>query len=79
MICFLKWLYRGWMKFAHILGKINTTILLTIFYFVFLALAKLAVWVGRKDLLDESWKDRESYWKKRVDFRTDRESYLKPY
>ncbi|MFC1655994.1 hypothetical protein ACFL3C_03935 [Patescibacteria group bacterium] len=25
---------KGWMKFAHVLGVINTTILLTIFYFV---------------------------------------------
>ncbi len=28
------WIKKGWMKFAHVLGVINTTILLTIFYFV---------------------------------------------
>jgi Saxitoxin biosynthesis operon protein SxtJ len=30
-------LKRGWMAFAHALGKVNTVIILTLFYFVLLA------------------------------------------
>ena len=76
---FLKPLYRAWMKFAHILGKINTTILLTFFYISFIGIARLFSWIGRKDLLDVSWKNRESYWKPRKDFKLDKEAFLKPY
>ena len=76
---FLKALYRIWMKFAHLIGRVNTAILLTLFYFLFLGVAKLATVLGRKDLLDTAWKDRASYWKKRKREPIDRAALLKPY
>lgn len=79
MIAFLKFLYRGWMAFAHVLGKINTAILLTLFYFLFMGMAKLLTLLLGKDLLDSQWRDRSSYWKDRKDFRADREALLKPF
>ena len=76
---FFKALYRAWMKFAHFIGRINTTLLLTFFYFLIMGLAKLVALVLRKDLLDSSWKDRPSYWKKRGEFKMDEEAFLRPY
>jgi len=75
----LKQLYRTWMAFAHILGRINTTILLTVFYFSFLGVAKIIMVLSRKDLLDSKWKDRSNYWKRRQNFKIDRQAFLKPY
>ena len=79
IIRFFKLLYKGWMKFAHALGKINTAILMTLFYFLFLGFTRIFVLVFRKDLLDSRWKDRPSYWRKREDFKIEREKFLKPY
>lgn len=76
---FLKWIYRPILKTAHLIGKVNTAILLTIFYFVFLGFARLTVLIMKKDPLDARWKDRESYWKKRESFSVDRNSFLEPY
>lgn len=79
VIQFLKTLYRLWMKFAHFLGRINTAIFLTLFYVIFLGVAKLATVLARKDLMDAKWKDRESFWRKRENFNADKENLLKPY
>jgi hypothetical protein len=49
---FFSLLWRGWKKFAHVLGIVNTRILLTISYFVILAGASIVTLVLRKDLLD---------------------------
>ena len=74
-----KVLYKGWMKVAHFIGRVNTTILLTLFYFVFLGIAKLAIVISGKDLLDSRLGDRPSYWKERKDFKVDKKAFLKPY
>lgn len=76
---FLKSVYRGWMKVARVIGKINTKVLLTVFYVIVIGIAKAVVFVAQKDLLDERWRDRESYWKKRENFSARREDLLKPY
>ena len=75
----LKFAWRVWLKIAHTIGKINTVILLTIFYFLILGIAKLITLCGRKDLLDERWKDRSSYWGKREKLVAIPEAFLKPY
>ena len=33
---FLQFLWKGWLRFAHVVGRVNTVILLTVFYFVVL-------------------------------------------
>ncbi len=75
----LKMVYRWILKIAHFIGRINTTILFTLFYFFFLGIAKAVVLLGRKDLLDQRWKDRESFWKERKNLNLTRESLLNPY
>lgn len=51
-----------WMTFAHALGWVNTRILLTVFYFVILAIPALILKLIRKDLLRRAFEDRASYW-----------------
>ena len=53
MMKFFKLIWRGWMKFAHVLGWINTRILLTITYFVVIAIAWISTQLSRADLLDK--------------------------
>ena len=77
----LKLLYKGWMKIAHAIGRVNTAILLTIFYFIFLGVARLILVFVKKDLMDSRWNDSpgSSYWKKREDFKIGRAAFLKPF
>ena len=75
----LKLIYKGWMKVAHAIGKINTLILLTFFYLTVLAVARLMVWFLRKDPLDLQWADEESYWRTREELSINRADFLKPY
>lgn len=71
-------LYRYWMRFAHLLGWVNTRIILTLFYGILFVPLGLILKLLRKDLLDQSFHDQESYWTKR-ELVLDRERYLKPY
>jgi len=59
---FFSLLWRGWKKFAHVLGIINTRILLTISYFLILAFASLITKVGRKDLLDRRMNPKPTFY-----------------
>lgn len=79
LLTWLKRLYQGWLKFAHLIGRVNTAILLTIFYFLFLGITKLVTILLRKDLLDERLRDRGSYWRKREGGFIPPENFLKPY
>jgi hypothetical protein len=62
-------LWRGWKKFAHILGIINTRILLTVTYFVIFAIASVIVMVSRADLLDRKMTKKPSYYHNREPFK----------
>ena len=57
-----KTLYRWWMKFAHLLGIVNTTVLLTIVYVLLIGPMSLAIWLFRKDLLRHRIKAKSSFW-----------------
>lgn len=55
-------IYARWMKFARFLARVNTAVILTLFYF--LVIGPLAIFfklVG-KDLLDRRAEQRDSYW-----------------
>ncbi|MFQ6120615.1 MAG: SxtJ family membrane protein [Methanosarcinales archaeon] len=64
----LKKLYAYWMKFAYIIGYVNTRILLSIMYYtVFTAFGLIARLLGF-DLLDTKRKNLKSYWNKKEDY-----------
>lgn len=51
---------KGWMKFAHTLGLINTTILLTILYFVLIGI--YAILIGLPKRIFDFFKKNKTYW-----------------
>lgn len=69
IIQFFSLLWRGWKQFAHILGIINTRILLTITYFVVFAVAGLIRVLARADLLDRKMEKKPSYYHNREPFK----------
>jgi hypothetical protein len=62
MKTFFSLLWRGWKKFAHVLGIIQTRILLTVSYFVIIAVASVISMVAGKDLLDRRMKRATTYY-----------------
>jgi hypothetical protein len=48
---FLKSLWNGWKAFAHKLGVVQTFIMMTVFYFLVLGVARLVYLVTRRDML----------------------------
>jgi hypothetical protein len=66
---FFSLLWRGWKKFAHVLGIINTRILLTITYFVVIMIAAVVRMIARADLLDRRMDKKPSYYHNREPFK----------
>ena len=58
----LSLLWQGWKKFAHVLGIVNTTILLTLTSLLIIAVAAIFSRIFGADLLDRRMKPRPSYW-----------------
>lgn len=54
--------YFYWMKFAHLLGRVNTALLLTLFYLLILGPVAMVLKLFGKDLLDRKAEQRTSYW-----------------
>ena len=69
IIDFFKLLWKGWKKFAHILGVVNTRILLTVTYFIIFAIGSVAVVMSRADLLDRKMDKKASYYHNREPFK----------
>lgn len=55
-------LYRGWMRFAHVLGVIQTFLILAIIYFVVMGVMAPLVRLFAGDLLDRRLRDRTTVW-----------------
>lgn len=54
--------YVGWMRFAHVLGIINTTLLLTLVYLLVVLPTRAIWWVLRKDPLMVRKTNLASMW-----------------
>jgi hypothetical protein len=62
----LRPVYIGWMKFAFVLGWINTRILLGLMFFLVVTPIGLILRLTGKDLLDQKIdRSAKSYWVKR--------------
>jgi len=62
----LRWPHYGWMKFAGLLGWVNTRVLLTLFFFLVLTPVGLVMRLfGRDPLARRFAKGSGSYWEKR--------------
>ena len=64
--CILDGVYRRWMRFADILGRFNTKVLLGFFFLVAFPAVRFLMFVFRKDLLKKSFEPKlDSYWEER--------------
>ena len=64
-LAFPVWLafFRRWMIFAEFMGMVMSTVLLTIFFYLFFTPIVLVTRLFGKKMLDLSWHDeRDSYW-----------------
>jgi len=66
---FFSLLWRGWKKFAHVLGVVNTRILLTLTYFIIFAIGWVCSVIVRADLLDRKLTKGASYYQNREPFK----------
>jgi hypothetical protein len=57
-----KAIYRGWMKFAYLLGTINRFIFMTVFYWVIIDVTNIVLRILRVDLLDRRMSQQGTYW-----------------
>jgi hypothetical protein len=63
----MKPIHIAWMKFAFVLGWINTRIILGLFFYIVLTPIGLVMRVFRSDLLDQKFDAHApSYWKRRT-------------
>ncbi len=72
----LKPVYRAWMKFAFVLGWVNTRILLGAFFYLVLTPIGLVLRLAGKDLLDRRIdRSAPTYWTRRQSEPFDRSRY----
>jgi hypothetical protein len=67
----LKKVKTGWLKFAHALGVVNTTILLTVFYVVFIGIYAILTRIPIK-IIELIKKNPDTYYiphKKSTDYK----------
>ena len=76
---FLRKLYRLWMKFAHVLGWVNTRIILTIVYILVMTPLALIFKVIGKDPMNRKLGPETSYWIKRELNAFDRDRYRRQF
>ena len=62
---FILLIWAGWKKFAHVLGIVNTHILLSVSYFVIIGLVSIFSRIFGADFLDKRLGKKSSYWHKR--------------
>jgi len=76
----LKPIYSGWMKVAHLIGEIITTIILSLLFFTMFGLVGIILRIIRKDLLDRKIEtSRDSYWINREPEDFDKKNYLRQF
>lgn len=60
-----KAFYRAWMKFAHLLGWVNTRIILIVVYFVTITPLALIFKLIGNDPMERRLEDTDTYWVKK--------------
>jgi len=72
-------LWKAWIKLGHVLGIINSTILLTLVYFVMMTPVGLFRKLFRKDTCGQIPGDGSTYWQKKVVKEPTLENYSRQY
>ena len=72
----LKKLYKGWMAFAHVLGRFMTVVWMVIFYCLFLPPFSL---IRFSDPLKKKLGMDETYWEDRPEVEPTIENFTHPF
>ncbi len=76
----LKVIYKNWMKVAHVIGNVVTTVILGIIFYVVFAPVGIFLRLRNKDLLDRALDpNAASYWNQRERKAFDPKCCLKQY
>ena len=75
----LKTLYNAWMKFAHVLGWVNTRIILTAVYFVMITPVAITFKFIGKDIMRIKPESLDSYWIKREPEQFNKDHYKRQF
>jgi hypothetical protein len=68
--------HRLWMAFAHVLGRVNTRVILGLFFFLILSPVSLVMKLARRDLLLRRFhRGHATYWQKRGAMKAAKDSY----
>ena len=80
IVRFGKLLFKGWMAFANVLARVNTRILLVLFFFVVITPVAVVMRLFGKDLLSQRLEPgTETYWKPKAQSPLDPQSYLRQF
>lgn len=61
-----SFLFKWWMAFARLLGRINTAVLLTIVYVLLVGPLWIVMKLKGEDVLDRGLKEGTSYWNEKA-------------
>ncbi len=76
----LKAVYLRWMAVAQVIGRIVTTLILSILFYIVFGVVGMILRLMRKDLLDRAINlQRKSYWRKRAPVEFHKENYLRQF
>ncbi len=76
---YLKPVYKHWMRAAHAIGQVITTVLLSVIFYLVFAPVGIILRMLRKDLLDRSLESSAvTYWKKKEEA-PEKERYTKQF
>jgi hypothetical protein len=68
--------HRGWMAFAHVLGWVNTRVILGLFFFCILSPVSIVMKLTRRDLLLRRFhRGHATYWRQRDAMKAAKDSY----
>jgi hypothetical protein len=74
-----KAFHRAWMRFAGVLGYVNSRILLSVVYYLMITPTGLLVRAAGHDPLDRRRDQRASYWVRRSKTRQSREEFERAF
>ena len=78
--CLLKGAYARWMKFADVIGRFNTKVILSLIYTIVFSLSRILLFFFRKDLLERKFDPTlDSYWRDHEPMRDDPKRYEKQF
>lgn len=75
----LQPLWRAWLKLGHVLGVINTTIILLLFYFLVVTPIGLIRKILGKDDFNTFKKEGHSFWQEKAQKELNLETYSKQF